>query len=70
MQLRLVKLIPNPTNDKIKEVRAVGGEGRLVCWRQDKLCKSNCAAWRIHDNTLICIALQNDNRIAQITQEE
>lgn len=41
----------------------------LLCWRDtkdEKPCTSDCAAWRIEDNVLKCMALPSDKRVVAI----
>lgn len=42
----------------------------LLCWRDTKPCTSNCAAWRIMDNILTCMALPKDQRVVNIITDK
>jgi hypothetical protein len=68
MNLKEVELIPLKGNDKIFSVNV--NKDDMFCWNQDDLCTSNCAAWRINDNVLMCMALPTDQRVGQITNQK
>jgi len=69
MQLRNAKLIPTKSSGKIFKIETNDVDVR--CWRDcGEVCSSDCAAWRIENNVLMCLALPTDKRVAQVTTEE
>lgn len=68
MELRDAKLIPTKASDKIFKIETNGID--ILCWRSCEICTSDCAAWRIENNVLMCLALPTDKRVAQIITEE
>lgn len=67
MKLRKAKLIPLKGNAKVFKVESFNDD--VLCWRNSEICTSNCTAWRIDNNVIMCMALPTDKRVAQIITE-
>ncbi len=68
MDLREAKLIQTKNNDRIFKIDT--NDVDIYCWRDNKICRSNCAAWRLTGKVLNCMALPTDKRVAHIITEE